>query len=115
MTTSAQIQLLRHVVVFKFRAGTGEREIAEVTQAFRELPRRIPGITGFEAGVNNSPEGKNQGFTHVFLLTFDSAASRDAYLPHPEHQKFGELLGRLGVVEDAFVVDYVAVSERLER
>ena len=41
------------------------------------------------------------------MLTFDSVASRDAYLPHPEHKKFGELLGQLGVLEDAFVVDYV--------
>ena len=41
------------------------------------------------------------------MLTFDSVASRDGYLPHPEHKKFGELLGQLGVLEDAFVVDYV--------
>ena len=58
----------------------------------------------------NSPEGKNLGFTHVYLLTFESVAARDAYLPHPEHKKFGELLGKLGVVEDVFVVDYVAGS-----
>ena len=82
--------------------------IAQITKAFRELRTKIPGITGFEDGVNNSPEGKNLGFTHVYMLTFDSVASRDAYLPHPEHKKFGELLGKVGVLEDAFVVDYVA-------
>jgi hypothetical protein len=27
------------------------------------------------------------------------------YLPHPEHKKFGELLGKLRIVEDVFVVD----------
>ena len=107
MTTTAQTQTVRHVVAFKFKAGAQEGQISLVTEAFRELRSRIPGITGFEDGVNNSPEGKNLGFTHVYLLTFDSLASRDAYLPHPEHKKFGELLGRLGVVEDAFVVDYV--------
>jgi hypothetical protein len=32
--------------------------------------------------------------------------ARDAYLPHPEHKKFGELLGRVGVLEDVFVVDF---------
>ena len=31
----------------------------------------------------------------------------DAYLPHPEHKKFGDLLGKLQVVEDVFVVDFV--------
>ena len=108
MTTVAQKQTVRHVVVFKFKPGATEQQIAQVTQAFRGLRSRIPGITAFEDGVNNSPEGKNLGFTHVYLLTFDSIASRDAYLPHPEHKKFGELLGKVGVLEDAFVVDYVA-------
>ncbi|MFM8743626.1 MAG: Dabb family protein, partial [Cytophagales bacterium] len=66
----------------------------------------IPGITSFEYGVNNSPENLNKGFTHVYLLTFKDAQSRDSYLPHPEHKKFGELLGRLGVLEEPFVVDF---------
>jgi hypothetical protein len=110
MTTTAQTHTVRHIVAFKFKPGAPERQITLVTQAFRELRARIPGITGFEDGVNNSPEGKNLGFTHVYLLTFDSVASRDAYLPHPEHKKFGELLGNLGVLEDAFVIDYVAGS-----
>jgi Stress responsive A/B Barrel Domain len=42
----------------------------------------------------------------VCLVTFESAQARDAYLPHPEHQKFGALLRSLGVFEDVFVVDY---------
>jgi hypothetical protein len=109
MTTTAQKPgPVRHVVVFKYKKDAAPEKIAQVTRAFRELRSKIPGITAFEDGVNNSPEGKNMGFTHVHLLTFDSVAARDAYLPHPEHKKFGELLGTLGVLEDAFVVDYVA-------
>ena len=108
MPASAQKQPVRHIVVFKYKKGAPEAQIAQVTRAFRDLRTSIPGITGFEDGVNNSPEGKNLGFTHVYMLTFDSVSSRDAYLPHPEHKKFGELLGKLGVLEDAFVVDYVA-------
>lgn len=97
----------RHVVVFKYKPSATPAQIAEVTKAFAALQQSIPGITGFEHGVNNSPEKKNLGFTHVYMLTFTDNAARDAYLPHPEHQKFGALLGRLGVLEDAFVVDYV--------
>ena len=40
------------------------------------------------------------------MVTFEDAAARDAYLPHPEHKKFGALLGEVGVLEDAFVVDF---------
>ena len=103
----AQKQPVRHIVVFKFKPGTSDDQIRQVTQAFRELKTKIPGMTAFEDGVNNSPEGKNLGFTHVYVLTFEDVAARDAYLPHPEHKKFGQLLGKLGVVADAFVVDYV--------
>lgn len=109
-TTAQKSAPVRHIVVFKYKKDATPDKIAQVTRAFRALRGSIPGITAFEDGVNNSPEGKNLGFTHVYLLTFESVAARDAYLPHPEHKKFGELLGKLGVLEDAFVVDYVAGS-----
>ena len=111
MTVAAQKPgSVRHVVVFKYKKDAAPDKIAQVTRAFADLKGKIPGILAFEHGVNNSPEGKNLGFTHVYLVTFESAAARDAYLPHPEHKKFGDLLGKLGILEDAFVVDYVTGS-----
>lgn len=101
---------VRHVVVFKYKPTATPAQIQQVTDAFAALRTAIPGITAFEHGVNNSPEQKNLGFTHVYLMTFTDAAARDTYLPHPEHRKFGQLLGTLGILEDAFVVDYVPTS-----
>lgn len=101
---------VRHVVVFRYKPGTTEEQIRQVTDAFRDLKKKIPGIVAFEWGVNNSPEGKNLGFTHVYFLTFEDAKARDTYLPHAEHKKFGELLGRLGILADVFVVDFVPQS-----
>jgi hypothetical protein len=106
-SADARKEPVRHVVVFKYKSGATEDQIRQVTDAFRDLKKKIPGIVSFERGVNNSPEGKNLGFTHVYLLTFEDANARDAYLPHPEHKKFGELLGKLGVLENVFVVDFV--------
>ena len=40
------------------------------------------------------------------MLTFENLAARDAYLPHPEHKKFGDSLGKSGIFAGAFVVDY---------
>ena len=97
---------VRHVVVFKYKQGTTEEQIRQVTNAFRDLKNTIPGIVSFEYGVNSSPEAKNHGFTHVYLLTFVDAKARDTYLPHPEHKKFGALLAKLGILEDVFVIDY---------
>ncbi len=108
MRTDAQApsRAVRHVVVFKYKPEATPAQIQQVTDAFRALASSIPGITGFEDGVNDSPEGKNLGFTHVYLLTFKDAAARDAYLPHPEHKKFGQVLRGSGIFVDAFVVDY---------
>lgn len=99
--------VVRHIVVFKYTPDASEAQIQEITDAFRALKDKIPGIVSFEHGVNNSPEDKNQGFTHAYVMTFEDVEARDAYLPHPEHQKFGELLAESGIFEDAFVVDYV--------
>jgi len=97
---------LRHIVVFKYKPGATEEQIKQVMDAFVALKTKIPGIVSIEHGVNNSPEKRNQGFTHVYQVTFTNAAARDAYLPHPAHKEFGALLGKLGVLEDVFVVDY---------
>jgi hypothetical protein len=105
-------QPVRHVVVFKYTPEATEAQIAQITNAFRALARSIPGITSFEDGVNNSPENKNQGFTHVYVMTFENAAARDTYLPHPEHRKFGQQLRASGIFVDAFVVDYVPTVTR---
>ena len=99
---------VRHIVVFKYKPGATEQQIQQVTKAFGDLKKAIPGIVSFEHGVNDSPENKNAGFTHVYMVTFENAKARDTYLPHPEHKKFGELLGKLDILEDLFVVDYSA-------
>ena len=104
--TMQKKETVRHVVVFKYKPNASEAQIKQITDAFRGLKSKIPGIVSFEHGINNSPEGKNQGFSHVYFVTFEDAKARDNYLPHPEHKKFGELLGKLGILEDAFVVDY---------
>jgi hypothetical protein len=98
--------VIRHVVVFKYKPSATDAQVAEVTSAFRALKDTIPGIVSFEHGKNHSPEKLDQDFTHVYLVTFASVAARDAYLPHPQHRKFGELLHGLGVVERVFVVDF---------
>lgn len=97
---------MRHIVVFKFKPSATPAQIDTVTKALGDLKDKIPGIVAFEHGENNSPENKNLGFTHVYMLTFEDAAARDNYLPHPEHKKFGALLGELDVMEDVFVVDF---------
>ncbi len=97
-------EVLRHIVTFKFKDSAPGATVGEITRRFGLLQDSIPGILAYEHGVNNSPEGLNKGLDHIYQLTFESAAARDAYLPHPAHERFVALLG--DVVEDVMVVDY---------
>jgi hypothetical protein len=89
---NAQQPVLRHVVMFGWKDGTDTVYINKIVAAFKELKSKIPLIKSFEWGTNNSPEGLNNGLTHCFVATFSSNADRDAYLVHPDHKAFVNLL-----------------------
>lgn len=97
---------LNHVVSFKFKETATPDQIKQVEDAFRDLKKKIPQIASYHWGTNNSPENLNKGFTHMFILTFKSEADRAVYLPHPDHKKFGQMLGP--VLGDVFVFDFMA-------
>ena len=97
-------KVFRHVVLFKFKDGTSEAKVKEVVDAFRGLQKKIDVIKGFEWGTDVSTEGRAQGFTHCFFVTFADDKGRDAYLPHPAHKEFGALVGP--VLDKVLVVDY---------
>jgi cellobiose-specific phosphotransferase system component IIB len=97
---------LRHVVAFKFKPSATKEQIKQVEDAFRDLKKKVTEIQSYEWGINNSPENKNRGCTHGFILTFNSEKDRDAYLIHPQHKEFGKLVGPL--LDDVFVIDFWA-------
>ena len=97
---------LLHVVAFKFKPSASSAQIQQVVDEFRGLKKKIPQVQSFEWGPNISPEKHDKGFTHGFLLTFASEKDRDAYLVHPEHKAFAQLVGP--VIDDVFVIDYWA-------
>ncbi len=94
---------LQHVVCLKFKADASSDQIKKVEEAFRALKQKIPQVQTLEWGTNVSPEKLNKGFTHCFILSFNSESDRDAYLQHPEHKAFGKVLGP--VLDDVFVID----------
>lgn len=97
-------RLLRHVVMFQFKDSSSDAEVQGVVDAFAKLPDAIPEIADYEHGTNNSPEGLNDGLTHCFLVSFRSEDDRAAYLPHPAHKAFVEVLKPH--LEKVVVIDY---------
>jgi hypothetical protein len=85
---SAAEKVLRHVVMYKFKDDLPAAKLQEVIDAFAGLPKKVNTIVGFEAGTNVSQEGKSEGFTHVFVVTFKNEADLAAYLVHPAHDEY---------------------------
>jgi hypothetical protein len=98
-------KLLRHLVLFKFKEKSNKDDVNRLNNAFNALPNAISIIKDFEWGINDSPENLHQGFTHCYMVTFDSEEDRDSiYTPHAYHQAFvADLKPHL---EKVFVVDY---------
>jgi hypothetical protein len=101
-------KVLMHVVCFKYKEGTTPEQVKQIEDAFRALKTSIPGIVSFQHGTNNSPEKLNRGLTHCYILGFESEQARDAYLPHPEHKKFGGILRPHLDKDGVFVIDFWA-------
>lgn len=81
--------MIRHVVLIKPRTA---EDAPKIFAALRSLQTQIPGIVSISAGSDCSPEGLQRGYTHGFTVDFVDAAARDAYLPHPAHQKVGAMI-----------------------
>lgn len=81
--------MIRHVVLTKLRNAA---HAAQIFAALRSLQNEIPGILDIRCGRDCSPEGFQRGHTHGFSVDFTDAAARDAYLPHPAHQKVGAMI-----------------------
>ena len=105
MNAAAADAPYRHVVLFKFKGDATPEQVKAVEEAFKALPSKINTIVDFEWGTNVSPEGKDDGFTHCFFVTFNDKAGLDVYLPHPAHKEFGASLRP--ILDKVCVVDYV--------
>lgn len=95
----------RHVVLFKFKDSATTEQVKAIEDAFKALPSKINTVIDFEWGTNVSPEGKADGFTHCFLVTFKDKAGLEVYLPHAAHKEFGALLRPQ--LDKVLVIDFV--------
>lgn len=96
--------MIRHILLIKFRDSSEPSEIDKLRALFESMPEKVDGVVSVEWGMNNSPEGKNRGYTHSVLMTFTDEAGRQNYLPHPEHEALKQVFSPL--LEDIIVFDY---------
>jgi hypothetical protein len=95
---------VKHIVLLKFKEGTTEEQTAKFFEDLLDLSETVPGIDDYVSGTNCSTEGSSQGLTHGFIMTFANIAARDAYLVHPEHERFKAMA--LTIVESLMIFDF---------
>ena len=77
---------VKHYGCFQFKDDVTDSQIDECFSAMAGMVGKIPGLLDFHHGPYESDEGLNDGYTHGFIMTFESPAARDAYLPDPIHE-----------------------------
>ena len=82
--------VLKHVVMYKFRDDCTPEQVQQVIDAFSSMVKKIgkDTVIDFEKGLNTSNEGKSEGFTHLFVVTFRDETGLASYLKHPAHDEY---------------------------
>ncbi|MCQ8866842.1 Dabb family protein [Vibrio splendidus] len=102
--TQKETGMIRHILLIKFKENAEASEVQKLKMLFEAMPNKVEGVTSVEWGLNDSPENKNQGYTHSVLMTFADEEARQNYLPHPEHDELKDVFRPL--LEDIIVFDY---------
>jgi hypothetical protein len=98
---------VKHIALIKFKDGTSEEQIAQIFDELLDITENIPGIEDYVSGAHSSPESLNQGYSHGLIMTFTDAAARDAFLPHPEHERVKAMM--MPQVESLIVFDFEVI------
>jgi hypothetical protein len=93
--------LVRHVVFFQFKDTASDEDIAEVGQAFLDLPTQVSEIHDLEWG---SAINEGAPYTHCLMVVCRNTADLSAYEGHPAHQAIATTYGHL--IAGVIVLDY---------
>lgn len=94
--------MIKHIVMFKFKASASEAKKQEIKSQLDALPGKISQIKSFETGVNIS-KSKN-AFDLILVSEFDSLKTLEEYRVHEDHQKL--IASLKPIKEKTNVVDY---------
>lgn len=80
--------MLRHVVLFQWKAGVTDEQVQAVIDGLARLPTEIPEIAAYSVGHD---AGLTEGaWDFAVVADFASAADWRAYLAHPAHLRVVE-------------------------
>ena len=97
--------MIKHVVLFQFKAFATEAEkvekLKEIKLALEALPQKVSVIKSLEVGLNANPA---EEYDIALDTTFSSMEDLDIYAKHPDHVAVGAIIRP--VLEKRACVDF---------
>jgi len=94
--------MIKHVVMWKFKAGVAEEDQVEMKLQLEGLMGAVPTLAAISVGLDISR--KERSWDIVLYSEFASMEDLKAYAVHPQHLKVAEFIKT--VVCEAAAVDY---------
>jgi len=79
-------EMIRHMVLFRFRADATSQDREAVLAGLSRLPSLFPAMQRFGLGENVSQ--RDQTFSHVMTMEFADRKQLEIYLGSPVHENF---------------------------
>lgn len=78
--------MIQHILMWSYRDEAPEEERHRLESALELLPEQVPSLLRLEWGPVFG--GRNQNFTHCFVMHFSSREGLAEYATHPDHVRF---------------------------
>ena len=78
--------MIRHMVLFSFKPGTADADRLSILAELAAFPRHFPAMRRFGLGENVS--GRDQTFSHVMTMEFETRQQLETYLGSDRHEHF---------------------------
>ena len=75
-----------HILMWNYKDGTPAEERARLEAELSALPQKVPTLRSLSWGPVVG--GRNQSFSHCFLMLFDDQGGLEEYTVHPDHVHF---------------------------
>ena len=91
--------MIKHMVLFRFRPDAREDTQSAVLDGLKKLPQSFPYMKRFGIGCNISK--RDNRFTHVMTIEFDTQQELELYLNSEHHEEFVRDVFRSAIEERA--------------
>jgi len=78
--------MIQHIMLWNYRDEVSAGERRRIEGELVRLPERVPALRRVEWGPVVG--GRNQSFSHCFVMYFDDMDGLQEYVTHPDHIRF---------------------------